>query len=43
VGILLFGFVIRSADPIRRPAPAPERAPKSAATQPKATDRPQQA
>jgi DNA-binding beta-propeller fold protein YncE len=39
--LLLFAFLMRSADPIRRPAPAPKRAAKSAS--PKATDRPQQA
>ena len=42
VGLLLFGFVMRSADPARRPVPVPKRA-KTTSTQPKATDRPQQA
>lgn len=38
--VLLFVFIMRSADPIRRPVPAPKRGSKAA---PKATDRPQQA
>jgi DNA-binding beta-propeller fold protein YncE len=42
-GLLLFGFVMRSADPARRPARAPKRAAKTETTQPRATDRPQQA
>jgi hypothetical protein len=42
-GILLFVFLMRSADPIRRPVPAPRRASKSADKKPKATERPQQA
>jgi DNA-binding beta-propeller fold protein YncE len=41
-GLLLFGFVMRSADPARRPVPAPKRA-RTTSVQPKATDRPQQA
>ena len=39
--LLLFAFLMRSADPIRRPAPISKGAPKSAST--KAADRPQQA
>jgi hypothetical protein len=39
--LLLFVFLMRSADPIRRPVPAPKRASKNAA--PAAADRPQQA
>jgi hypothetical protein len=42
-GVLLLGFLMRSADPIRRPVSKPKRVPKTAATQPKASDRPQQA
>jgi DNA-binding beta-propeller fold protein YncE len=42
-GLLLFGFVMRSADPARRPMPAPKRIAKTETTQPRATDRPQQA
>jgi DNA-binding beta-propeller fold protein YncE len=42
-GLLLFGFVMRSADPARRPARARKRAAKTETTQPRATDRPQQA
>jgi DNA-binding beta-propeller fold protein YncE len=42
-GLLLFGFVMRSADPARRPARAPKRAAKTETTQPRATDRTQQA
>jgi DNA-binding beta-propeller fold protein YncE len=38
---LVFFFIMRSADPIRRPVPAPQPDPKTAA--PRATDRPQQA
>lgn len=43
VAVLLFGFLMRSADPIRRPIPAPKRVPKTTAAPPAATDRPQQA
>jgi DNA-binding beta-propeller fold protein YncE len=39
--IALFAFLVRSADPIRRPVPGPKRGSKTAA--PKAADRPQQA
>ncbi|MEA2644867.1 MAG: hypothetical protein QOG08_1893 [Chloroflexota bacterium] len=42
-GILLFVFLMRSADPIRRPVPAPKRSAKPADTKPKATERPQSA
>jgi len=42
VGLLLFVFLMRSADPIRRPVPTPRRDAR-AVTQPKAADRPQQA
>ena len=42
VGLLLFTFLMRSADPIRRPVPALKRDAR-AVTQPKAVDRPQQA
>jgi DNA-binding beta-propeller fold protein YncE len=42
-GILLFVFLMRSADPIRRPVPAPKRFAKTADTKPKATERPQSA
>ena len=42
VGLLLFTFLMRSADPIRRPVPAPKRD-TGAVTQPKAVDRPQRA
>ena len=39
--VLLFAFLIRMADPIRRPLPAPKRVKKTATSN--ATDRPQQA
>ena len=42
-GVVLFGFVMRAADPARRPVPAPKGAAKTTATQPRPTDRPQQA
>jgi DNA-binding beta-propeller fold protein YncE len=40
---LLLGFLMRGADPIRRPVPTPRPAAKTGGTSSKASDRPQQA